>query len=191
MITQEIIQKAKELALNEINIYGYPNILNLETSNEKGQELAKKLNADKNIVLLGTILMDIQLGRAFKEKKPQEHVKMSVEFTNNFLSNTKLSDEIKNKIINCVESHHGTKPYICIEAEICANADCYRFIYPKNVLTFLTDNVKNGMTFEKSLKFTIEKMEEKHKILSLDICKKELEPYYQEFTKIFAKALEK
>ncbi len=88
-----------------------------------------------------------------------------IDATKIFLEKYPLTKEEQKKIINCVEAHHKGVKFNCVEAEICANADCYRFLHPK--------------------------MNEKHKILSLDICKKELEPYYQEFKKLFEKASEK
>jgi hypothetical protein len=80
-----------------------------------------------------------------------------------------------------VEAHHGTIPYTCIEAEICANADCYRFISPKGVFGYFTTLGKRPLDFLACLDEAEKKLDEKYAILSLDICKSELEPYYQTF----------
>jgi len=181
---KDIINKAKQLALEEITKYDIPLFL-FNSSNEHGQEIAIKLNADKDIVLLGTILMDIKLGEAAKNNKLKEHVQMGVEFTKKFLEQFEIPEDIKLKIINCVEAHHGTKAYICKEAEICANADCYKFLLLKNVIGYIADKVKKGMQLNEAIQFAKDKMEEKHKILSLDICKKELEEHYQNLKKVF------
>ena len=185
---KEIIEKAKQWALEEIEKNGAPSLLNFNTSNQKGQELAEKLGADKDIVLLGTMLMDISLGECWKENKIPEHVPRGVSAVEKFLAQFKISEDVKAKIINCVEAHHGGK-YKCKEAEICANADCYRFISPNNVFGFITDLVKKeGWSLTKTIKFAYSKLEEKHKILSIDICKKELEEDYQAFKELFEKA---
>ncbi len=184
--SEQVIQKAKELAISEIEKYGLPSMVNWETSNAKGQEIAEKLGADKNIVLLGTILMDLKLGEAVRlAKKPKEHVAMSVKAAEEFLSQFKISEEIKKKVLNCIKAHHKDVPFSCKEAEICANADCYRFILPQNVFEFVADLRKEGMPLQKAVNFAYYKLEEKHKIVSLDICKQELEPHYQTFKKIF------
>jgi hypothetical protein len=80
-----------------------------------------------------------------------------------------------------VEAHHGQVPYTCIEAEICANADCYRFISPKGVLSYLTVLGKRHDDFTICLNEVEKKLDEKYSILSLDLCKQELEPWYQTF----------
>ena len=83
-----------------------------------------------------------------------------------------------NQIINCVEAHHGTIPFDSIEAEICANADCYRFIHPKGFFLFLTILGKRG-SFPDALDMAEKKLDEKYNILSLDFCKNELEEVYR------------
>ena len=186
---EEIIKKAKDFAQAEIDKYSYPSHINFETSLKEGQRLAEALNANKDIVALGTMLMDIKLGEAIAKNVVGKHVEMSVEVAKNFLSQFELSDEILSKIINCVEEHHGTVAFSCIESEICANADCYRFLFPKNVFAFIADNVKKDMSYDGAIDFANKKLEEKHKILSLDMCKNELEPHYQAFKKLFEASL--
>ena len=75
--------------------------------------------------------MDIKLGEAKKEGCLKEHSKISADATKNFLQQFDINDELKNKIVNCVEAHHATIPFTSKESELCANADCYRFIHPK------------------------------------------------------------
>ena len=178
---KEIIKKAEEYALSEIEKYGSPSKINLETSNKKGEELAKLLNADLEIVQVGTRLMDIKLGEAKAKGKIKEHVRMSSEASKQFLSPFDLQKEEVDKIINCVEGHHGTAKWLCKEAEICANADCYRFLLIRNWLLSLVD-------LEGNLKLLEEKAEEKWKVLSLDICKKELESDYKLIKEIIRRA---
>lgn len=175
---QKIIKKAEEFALSEIKKYGLPSIINFETSNKKGLELSKKLNANSEIVQVGTRLMDIKLGKACSKKKLNEHIEMGAKAAREFLSQFNLQKDIVEKIINCVEGHHGTKKWKCKEAEICANADCYRFLLVRNWLAFLSSLSSDYKNFEDSLRFAEEKANEKWKILSLDICKKELEPHH-------------
>lgn len=187
---KEIINKAREWALEEIKKNMYPRLPGFNLSNEKGQEIAKKLNADKDIVLLGTLLMDIKLGECFKGGKLPEHVKKGTEATRLFLEQFKLNKETKEKIINCVAAHHKAVPFSCKEAEIVANADCYRFLNVKQFLQFIyEDDTFNG--FEEALSFMEGKVDEKWNILSLKICKDELAPHYKLIKEIIAKAKEK
>ncbi|MFH0952159.1 MAG: hypothetical protein V1838_03120 [Patescibacteria group bacterium] len=173
-----IAEEAKKYALEEIEKYGLPDLIHFDISEKKAIELTDKLNADKQIVQIGIYFIDLKLGQAFKENKSAEHVIMSVAATKEFLDKHKVPDDTKDKILNCVEAHHGDVPYKCKEAEICANADCYRFLHPKGFFVFLYVLAKRD-SFANSLDQLEKKLEEKHKILSLDIAKQELEEYYQ------------
>ena len=174
----DIIEESRKFALWEIEKYGLPHMIHFEISEEKAIELADKLHADKKIVQIGIYLMDLKLGQASHESKVSEHVQMSSKAAQEFLSKFDIDHDSKQKILNCIEAHHGTIPFACIEAEICANADCYRFIHPKGFFLFLTILWKRKIDFLECLRNAEEKMNEKYKIISLDICKKELEKYY-------------
>ncbi|MBL7160334.1 MAG: hypothetical protein ISS93_00585 [Candidatus Aenigmarchaeota archaeon] len=175
----DIVKEARKLAVSEIDKYGLPNIVHFEISENKAVELAEKLGADKMIVRVGACLMDLKLGQAFKEKRMAEHVAMSVEAAKEFLDQFDIDDASKEKIVNCVEAHHGG-PYKCTEAEICANADCYRFIHPKGFFAYLTVLGGGRFTdFTDALNAAEKKMDEKYDVLSLDVCKEELGEYYK------------
>lgn len=181
-----IIEKAKELALEEIDKTGLPNKEHWELSNQKGQELAIPFeDVDKDVVLLGTILMDLKLGECFHEKKLGEHCKRSSKAAKEFLLSYEIEQEIMNKVLHCIEAHHKWIPFTCKEAEICANADCYRFLHPKGIFIYLTLLGKRVKEIDEAISQVKAKMHEKKNILTLDICKEELMPYYEQFSKLF------
>lgn len=126
-----LIEESKKYALAEIEKYGAPIPVHFYLAEEKAVDLARKLKADETIVRVGIALMDLKLGQAVKEKHLPEHVLMSVEASKIFLEKFNLADETKDKIINCVAAHHKQVEFTSLEAEICANADCYRFIHPR------------------------------------------------------------
>ena len=176
---KEVIKKAEEFALSEIEKYGLPPKFLFLSASEHGLRLAKKLKVDENIVSIGLSLMDIKLGETTKQGKSDQHVKFGAEASRIFLSKYNLPQEGVNKIINCVKGHHKDVPWICKEAEVAANADCYKFLLLKNWLKFLSSLSKREMSFEDALKYAEAKADEKWSILSLDICKKELESDYK------------
>lgn len=157
-------------------------------ANEKGQELAMSLKADRDVVLLGTILMDLKIGQCQKENRLSEHVKESSMAAQVFLRQFDLDAEILKKIVSCIESHHGADNYYCLEAEICANADCYRFLSPEGFFYGLLIFGNRHPSLNDALSHLENKVEEKYKILSLDICKQELDGYYHDFKKLIGKA---
>lgn len=185
---QEIINKAKELAVAEIDKYGVPKMEHFILANNEGQELAEKLKANKDIVMLGTILMDLKIGQCMQEGRLSEHVRESSLASQEFLKQFNLDSETFEKIISCVESHHGVKKYSCLEAEICANADCYRFLSPAGFLNGFMIFSSRGLSFNDCLLQLDNKMEEKHNILSLSISLQELESYYINFKKLIVDA---
>ncbi len=183
-----VVREAKKYAISEIEKFGFPTLINFEITEKKGLKLAKKFKVDKNIVLLGVYLMDLKLGQAIKENKLSEHIKMGVGATKEFLDKYKIDDSIKEKVINCIEAHHKDIQFKCIEAEICANADCYRFIHPKGFFSNLTALGNRGFSFNDALGQAEKKLDEKYNILSLEVCKKELNKYYKNFKKYIEKA---
>jgi len=99
-----------------------------------------------------------------------------------------FNEETKRKILNCIEAHHGEVSFICKEAEICANADAYRFLHPKGFFATLIF-IGKDLGFEKTLNLLDQKIDEKCKILSIDICKKELGKYCDQFKELIKSAL--
>lgn len=152
---------------------------------KKGEELAEIYKADKDIVKIGLYLMDVKLNEARKLGKKKEHDILATQFAREYLKDYDITKKEYNKIINCIEAHHKKVPYECIEAEICANADCYRFIHPKGVSayrSFLATKIDNLEEITEKLS---SKLEEKYKIISLDKVKEDLEKYIQKFRKMF------
>ena len=148
------------------------------------------MSVDSNIVLVGHSLMDIKLGKAIKDNRLSEHVKMSSNRAKEFLNEFNLDKNIQDIIINCVEAHHGAIPFLCKEAEICTNADCYRFLHPRSFFIYLNALLSEDNNINNCLKQIEYKIDEKYNILTLDTCKKELEPYYKEFKKMIKVAKE-
>jgi len=185
---QETINQAKELAIAEINKYGVPKMEHFILANEKGQQLAKQLNADKDIVLLGTMLMDLKIGQCMKEGRLAEHVQDSSAVAQEFLKQFNLAPEVLTKIISCIESHHGVSNYSCLESEICANSDCYRFLSPEGFFHGLLIFGTRYQNLNEALTQLEKKVDEKHNIISLDICKQEIEANYLDFKRLIKEA---
>jgi len=87
-------------------------------------------------------------------------------------------------LINCVAAHHGAIPFESLESEIVANADCYRFIHPRGVMSFHATVIKRGNEHDDALKAVEAKLDEKHGILSLEAAKEDLLEYYKMFKNI-------
>ena len=146
----DLIGESRKLALSEIKKYGTPIPVHFTLSEKKAITLAKELHADERIVKVGIVLMDLKLGQAMKEKRVDEHIAMSIEAAKVFLQRFELDDKTQNGIINCIEAHHQQVAFRCLEAEICANADCYRFIHPRGFFAYLALLGRRDYSFESS-----------------------------------------
>lgn len=184
MFSKELADKIDAVAREEIATYGLPTLRHYELSLMKGFELAEKLNADVNLVQAGVALMDIKLGQAAKEGHQPEHVKYCVEYAEKLLKDLGVDEPYYSNLINCVAAHHGAIPFTSLESEIVANADCYRFIHPRGVMSFHATVVKRGNEHDAALKAVEAKLDEKYSILSLDVAKEELLGYYKMFKDI-------
>jgi len=178
MISKKLIKQAKELSYSDAKKFGAPSLFHIDLSIEKGQELASKLNAKKEIVLLGTILMDCALGTAMNMGKLKKHIEMSAKKAKELLNRfAEVTNDEKEDILNCVRQHHGVNKFYSLESEICCNADCYRFLSVKGVIGGMKNS--RDMTLDELIKLYLDKADEKWNTLTLDICKEELRPQYK------------
>ena len=104
MIIEELVEKAENFNLKEIRKYNQDmEVLNAISSNA-ALKLAKKYNADKNIVRIAVAMMDSKLPEAAHLGVGKEHIKMSAEAAKELLKDADCLDEKqKENIIKCVE----------------------------------------------------------------------------------------
>lgn len=188
MFDKQLAKKIDTVAREEISKFGLPTERHYNLSQEKGKELAIALGADENLVKAGIALMDIKLGQAAKEGHQSEHVKYCFEFADSLLKKLNISEKDSSILLNCVAAHHGDVSFESIEAEISANADCYRFIHPIGVMSFYATVIKRGNEHNAALEAVERKLDEKYNILSLDYAKNDLLCYYTIFKDILNKA---
>lgn len=185
-MNSDVLAEAKRLAMEEIERYGLPTQLHFELSLAKGQEIARALGAEASVVAIGTCLMDVKLGQAFAEGRLGDHVEMSREVAEAFVKRFSLEEHEVRSIINSVVAHHGSVPFESLEAEVVANADCYRFLHPVGVVHYIGTLSKRGLSLEKVVDGAEAKLDEKWEILTLEGCRRDLEPYYKTFKETFS-----
>jgi hypothetical protein len=128
----QIIEIARQTALEEIHKFNSPPLILIEISNQAGQKITALLKADSQLVMLGTLLESHNL--------PKNQLDI---------------------VLNCIEGHHKNVEWKSFEAEICANADCYRFLTPRGIIAFLVQIGSFKMTVDESIKLALFKVEEK------------------------------
>ena len=106
----------------------YLNKANLDRANHTfrvlkfAESLAKKENADLEVVQFAAILHDV--GK-YKENELESHSKISAKIAPNILKELKLSEEKKKNIIHCIEVHSldDNGKAKTIEAKVIQDAD--------------------------------------------------------------------
>ncbi len=187
---KNLFELVNKIALGEISKYGGgPNIHHYNLSLVKGEEIAKHYNLDVDMVKTGIALMDIKLGECINNGIQNQHVQKSYEYAKQILSENSVDPKTSEILLDCVMSHHNVGMSCNSKyAEAVANADCYRFVDPQGVFTFIQISTKRGLSQNESIDAVLAKLEEKHNILSLDYCKKELEPLYQQIKTLLLNA---
>lgn len=156
---------------------------------KKGVELAKKYNANETIIRIAMNFMDSKLPEASKEGVPKEHIARGLKVCQEYLEKlVDASDEDKENILACVREHHGAEKYSSIEAEICANADCYKFMSPRGIMAYASVLARRHNNLDMEWDKLESKMDEKSRIVSMEEIKEELEPTYQIFKEMLNKA---
>ncbi len=132
--------------------------------------------------------MDLKLLEAQSLGQAKKHTEMAVDATIEMLKDYDIDEEIKKNIINCVKEHHGSSKYYSIESEICANADCYKFLTPKGILAYCSLLGRRYHNLDKEWEQLEYKMDEKYNIISLQTVRDELEQYYRLFKELLENA---
>lgn len=184
MNIEELIKKAEQFNIEQIRKYN-PDMEHLhDLSFKAAMKLAKEYQADEKIVRIAIAMMDSKLPEANHLGIPKQHITMSKEATQELIKDVScLTDNEKENIIKCVEEHHGVEEFYSIESEVCANADCYKFVHPKGFLFYQSMLGRRLHNFAKELEQLNFKLNEKHNAISLPLVKYELEPYYEFFQK--------
>lgn len=157
-------------------------------SMRKASELAKKLNADIQVIEAALWLGDSRVLLCMREKRLNEHIKEGALFARKVMKDAKCSQEFIERVVNCIEEHHS-KTHKTIEGEIVANADGYRFLEPEGLL-FLQYKNANTMEYLEVLKYMESKLEEKWATLTILECKKEMKQKYESMKFTLKQAIE-
>ncbi len=174
---EDFLIEARKLAYSETDKNDTPPVPILNLSTNKGKEIAQKLGANVDIVEAGTLLMDCALGRALKENRREEHVKMSLDLANELLIKSTINEDEKENIRRCILQHHGVDKFYSLESEICCNADCYRFISLKGFI--MQARYGRDMSFEEMVELFKEKVDEKWNAISIPFVREELSPQHK------------
>jgi len=185
----QLLRLSEKLLQEEIEKTGFPFLENHRVALIYGRRLAKRYKVDADFICACLNFMDLKVGEAFLNHRLEDHIQMSLDATLAAIKPLQLGCLIIQKIKDCILCHHGVDSYPSVEAEICANADCFKFLHPRGGLTMIAGLMAKGLSFEEAVSLLEEKIEEKLKIVSLPELKKEASSYARLWQKILPAAL--
>ncbi len=125
---EELINSVKEYIINKCNEYKKKSVDHYDFWNEhikyvyfEAVLLAKKYNADVEIVSLGALLHDIALIEQIGDR--QEHHINGKILSNKILENFDCANDIKERVLGCVYNHRSSKNATNIEELCVSDAD--------------------------------------------------------------------
>lgn len=184
MTSKELIEYVDKFNRDELKKYNYDLEPMYDIALVEGKRLANLYHADEDIVLISLALIDAKLPEAVRLGNPKEHTKMGLVAAEEILKMVvDMPENVKTNILKCIEEHHGRDTYYSKESEVVANADCYKFLSPKGIITYISILGRRLNDFEKEWDQLEMKMDEKYAHLSLNIAKEELTDCYINFKK--------
>ncbi len=185
----EIVEKIKEELIERCNTYNEK--YNYDFWNEhikyvvkNAVELAKKYQADVEIVELGALLHDIAMPSEYGTR--EEHNVYGVKIADELLTKLNYPEDRKERVKECVLRHRASKDLLrnaieeqCVaDADVIAHFDCipslFHLAYGKN---------EKGLSVEEGTEFVKKKLEKDYNKLS-PRTKEEIKDRYEEIVKV-------
>lgn len=185
----EIVENIREELLKRCNIYNEKYDYNFWNDHIKyvvknSVELAKKYDADIEIVELGALLHDIAMPSEIGSR--EEHNVYGAKIADELLTKFNYPEDRKERVKECVLRHRGSKDLSrntieeqCVaDADVIAHFDCipslFHLAFGKNEM---------GMSIEDGTEFVKKKLERDYNKLS-ERTREEIKDRYENITKV-------
>ncbi|HCJ52272.1 MAG: hypothetical protein A2898_05570 [Candidatus Kerfeldbacteria bacterium RIFCSPLOWO2_01_FULL_48_11] len=139
-----------------------------------GKKLARQCHADEKLVIASLYLAHIVFHTDRKSHRMKDHPKLSAKLARGYLKKWGVLKTEQDVIINAIAIHHSVLSPKSKVAEVMRNAEGYKFLTIEGCLIFLHDLGTRGMSWEKSVEYFLEKMNQKYALLTLPACKREM-----------------
>ena len=185
----EIVENIKEELLKRCNTYNEKYGYDFWNDHIKyvvknAIELAKKYNADVEIVELGALLHDIAMPSEIGPR--EEHNVYGAKIADELLTELKYPEDRKERVKECVLRHRGSKelPRNTIEEQCVADADVIaHFDCIPSLFHLAFGENERKMTIEEGTEFVKKKLERDYNKLS-EKTREELKDRYKNITKV-------
>lgn len=170
---KDIISKSRALMKRQTKKNGAPAWGLTELAVSMGKKLARQYHVDEKLVVASLYLAHIVFHPKRHSFEMQHHPKLSAHLAKTYLKKWKIPAEEQAIIVDAIETHHAhSRPHTKV-SEIMRNAEGYKFLTIEGCFIFLHALGSRGMSWEKSVEYCIEKMNQKYALLTLPACKRE------------------
>ncbi len=129
----------------------------------------EKYDCNKDALTLGFLLADFKLQEAMNLRKPNDHMRMSIDYAEQVFGRFEVPDDIKKIVFEIIETHHGGEQKY-IESKLFKNADCMGFLEPRGFLhvfgKYYTQHSEEK--FNDAFNMAMNKADEKLQLVDLD-----------------------
>ena len=183
-MAHDIVAAARQYMLRKTRQHKAPAWLLTELAIVKARELFKYYpKVDKKAVLTALYLAHLHFG--IEKHEQHRHSFKSAVLARKFLQRHHVSPLFIDKVVNAIEAHHAHVPCASFEAELMKNAEAFKFLSAKGALIMLHEGGLRGWNFKASREYTLFKMEQKFKLVTLPRCKREAVKGRREILELF------
>jgi hypothetical protein len=163
---RNIIEKLQR----ELYAKANPGVVLLNLREKWLEKFLTKHKCDQDILLMGFMLADYKLQVATQLRKPQDHIRMSMEYANQIFETYNVDASAKEVITEIVETHHNGKQRF-IESKLFRNAEAMALLDPEGFM-FNFGNIYSAESTHNEVKTFIQKAvldaEKRLSIIDLD-----------------------
>lgn len=163
---QDLIELLKEKAQDEK--FG-PGVIRTNLRKQYSEKFLQRYKVNEDAYWVGFYLADSKINDAKKLEDISKHQSMAVEWANELFEKYEVEDLDRQVIIDMIVSHHTTD-HKFKESKIFTNVDSLAFLEPKGFMHMFASywNEDSEKGFEESLAITMDKINEKVKLVDLD-----------------------
>lgn len=174
-MSQEILNKAKELMQERTQKNGAPAWGLTEVAIEKGIELSQRYDVDVEMVSIALYLAHINFSPEIGSTVMKNHAILSGGEAEQLLAEWGMSAEETFSIAESIRLHHTKDHSKNIFYEVVKNAECYKFFTEEGLRAFVEHLHDRGLSQNEPHEYALVKISQKESYLTLDETQKDIE----------------
>ncbi|MEK7608487.1 MAG: HD domain-containing protein [Patescibacteria group bacterium] len=134
-----LIRRSRALMHRKTIENGAPTWALTELAVAKGEELAKKYNVDRELVVVALYLAHVIFSKKINGRIQGNHEELSARLAEKYLKRWKVDPRKTMIILNAIRAHHEKVKAESKVAEVMKSAECFKFITVQGAVIYLHD----------------------------------------------------